>query len=120
MGLLVPVALFASIILLSPLLKLTTYTQTDPPAALDAPVLTAQVGAGLIELQWDAVTGAARYELQAWTEASGWFRTLDGAHIFCAIHSYFSTARKHRLNAIDAIYNAFLDQPFIPITNQAE
>ena len=50
---------------------------------------------------------------------SGCFRTEDGAHIFCALPSYFSTARKHGLDAIDAIDNAFLDQPFILDTNQA-
>ena len=52
-------------------------------------------------------------------KVSGCFRTEDGAHIFCALRSYISTARKHGLNAIDAIYNAFLDQPFIPDNNQA-
>ena len=52
-------------------------------------------------------------------KVSGCFRTQDGAHIFCAIRSYISTARKHGLNAIDAIHNAFLDQPFIPDTSQA-
>ena len=51
-------------------------------------------------------------------KASGCFRTFDGAHVFCAIRSYISTARKHGLNAIDAIYNAFLHQPFIPDTSQ--
>ena len=52
-------------------------------------------------------------------KVSGCFRTEDGAHIFCALRSYISTARKHGLNAIDAIHNAFLDQPFIPDNNQA-
>ncbi len=50
---------------------------------------------------------------------SGCFRTEDGAHIFCALRSYISTARKHGFNAIDAIYNAFLGQPFIPDNIQA-
>ncbi len=52
-------------------------------------------------------------------KVSGCLRTLDGAQPFCRIRSYISTARKHGLNAIDAIYNAFLDQPFIPDTSQA-
>ena len=52
-------------------------------------------------------------------KVSGCFRTLDGAHLFCALRSYISTARKHGINAIDAIYNAFLDQPFIPESTQA-
>ena len=51
-------------------------------------------------------------------KVSGAFRTDDGADTFCAIRSYLSTARKHGLNAIDAIYNAFLDQPFIPAFSQ--
>jgi len=51
-------------------------------------------------------------------KVSGCFRTLDGAHTFCAIRSYISTARKHGINAINAIYDAFLDQPFIPDTSQ--
>ena len=50
-------------------------------------------------------------------KVSGAFRTDDGAHAFCAIRSYISTARKHGLNAIDAIHNAFLDQPFIPASS---
>ena len=52
-------------------------------------------------------------------KVSGAFRTQEGADTFCAIRSYISTARKHGLNAIDAIYNAFLNQPFFPSTNQA-
>ncbi|MXZ21511.1 MAG: transposase [Caldilineaceae bacterium SB0665_bin_25] len=52
-------------------------------------------------------------------KVSGCFRTEDGAHIFCALRSYISTARKHGLNAIDVIHNAFLGQPFIPDTSQA-
>ena len=51
-------------------------------------------------------------------KVSGCFPTLDGAHTFCAIRSYISTARKHGINAINAIYDAFLDQPFIPDTSQ--
>ena len=52
-------------------------------------------------------------------KVSGSFRTQEGADTFCAIRSYISTARKHGQNAIDAIYNAFLDLPFIPSTYQA-
>ena len=52
-------------------------------------------------------------------KVSGSFRTQEGADTFCAIRSYISTVRKHGQNAIDAIYNAFLDLPFIPSTYQA-
>jgi transposase len=47
-------------------------------------------------------------------KVSGAFRTPEGAEIFCAIRSYISTARKHGLNAIDAIHDALLGKPFIP------
>lgn len=52
-------------------------------------------------------------------KVSGAFRTKNGAETFSAIRSYISTARKQGLNAIDALYNAFLGQPFIPTTNTA-
>jgi transposase len=47
-------------------------------------------------------------------KVSGCFRTLAGAETFCAIRSYISTARKHGLNVIDAIYDALSGNPFIP------
>jgi len=50
-------------------------------------------------------------------KVSGAFRTVGGAEIFCAIRSYISTARKHGLNAIDAIHDALLGKPFIPCTS---
>jgi transposase len=45
---------------------------------------------------------------------SGAFRTRSGADTFCAIRSYISTVRKHGYNVIDAIYDAFTGEPFIP------
>ena len=42
------------------------------------PVLTAEAGAGKVELSWEAVTGAVRYELYTWTSADGWQRLDDG------------------------------------------
>ncbi len=53
-------------------------------------------------------------------KVSGAFRTQDGAETFCAIRSYLSTVRKHGQNIIEAVYNAFLDRPFIPAHEQAE
>ena len=47
-------------------------------------------------------------------KVSGAFRTPTGADTFCAIRSYISTVRKHGHNVIDAMYDAFLGQPFIP------
>jgi transposase len=50
-------------------------------------------------------------------KVSGAFRTNDGANTFCALRAYISTARKQGINAIDALFNAFLGQPFFPSTN---
>ena len=47
-------------------------------------------------------------------KVSGTFRTQAGAENFCAIRSYISTVRKHKRNVIEAIYDAFMGQPFIP------
>lgn len=47
-------------------------------------------------------------------KVSGTFRTQIGADTFCAIRSYISTVRKHEHNVIDAMYHAFMGQPFIP------
>ncbi len=52
-------------------------------------------------------------------KVSGSFRTQSGAQTFCSIRSYISTARKQGVNAIDALFNAFLGQPFIPTSNTA-
>lgn len=52
-------------------------------------------------------------------KVSGSFRTKTGAETFCSIRAYISSARKHGINAIDALYNAFLGQPFIPKSSTA-
>ena len=46
---------------------------------------------------------------------SGAFRTLAGAHTFCAIRSYISTVRKQGGNVIAALHDALTGQPFIPL-----
>jgi hypothetical protein len=51
-------------------------------------------------------------------KVSGCFRTLAGTETFCAIRSYTSTARKHGLNVIDALYDALTGNPFIPCTSK--
>ncbi len=50
---------------------------------------------------------------------SGAFRTNTGVEAFCAIRSYISTVRKHGSRVIQAIHDAFADQPFIPVALKA-
>lgn len=52
-------------------------------------------------------------------KVSGTFRTKTGADTFCSLRAYISTARKQGINAIDALFNAFLGQPFSPKTYTA-
>jgi transposase len=52
-------------------------------------------------------------------KVSGAFRTKDGADTFCALRTYISTARKQGINAIDALFHAFLAHPFLPTSNTA-
>ena len=44
-------------------------------------------------------------------KVSGGFRSERGAGVFCAIRSYLSTARKHRLNLMESLKTAFADSP---------
>ncbi len=52
-------------------------------------------------------------------KVSGTFRTRSGAETFCAIRSYISTVRKHGQSVIDAIHNALIGKPFIPLEGVA-
>jgi len=52
-------------------------------------------------------------------KVSGGFRTQDGADTFTAIRAYISTARKQGHNVIDAVYGAFVGQPFMPSEDMA-
>ena len=52
-------------------------------------------------------------------KVSGAFRTMNGADTFCALRSFISTARKQGQNVIDALYDAFLGNPFIPSPGEA-
>jgi len=45
---------------------------------------------------------------------SGTFRSWAGAEQFCRIRSYISTARKHGLQAIDALGAALGENIFMP------
>ena len=49
-----------------------TPTPTATAGPLPAPSLTAELTGVAVKLSWDAVAGAARYELWYWTSADGW------------------------------------------------
>lgn len=45
---------------------------------------------------------------------SGCWRTLTGAETFCAVRSYIATARKHDVNILEALRDAFDGDPWLP------
>lgn len=47
-------------------------------------------------------------------KVSGCWRTLEGAEAFATIRSYISTARKHDINVLDALRQAFDGNPWTP------
>ena len=57
-----------------------TLTPTMTVSVLSTPVLTAEAGEGTVALRWEAVTGAVRYELLAWTSADG-FQEIGGDNL---------------------------------------
>lgn len=52
-------------------------------------------------------------------KVSGGFRTPEGAQGFAQIRGYLSTARKHTVNALAALREAFAGRPFIPTASSA-
>ncbi len=61
--------------------------QTDAESQLPAPPLTAQAAGNAVELRWDPVDGAARYELRSWTESGGWHPLGDNLTATTFIHT---------------------------------
>ena len=70
--------------------------QSSTESMLSTPTLSAQAGENRVDLSWTAVTGAARYELWAWTSAGGWQRLDEGTLDRHNLQSY-RTHRGHDL-----------------------
>ena len=69
--------------------NLVSAQEGSTEAALSAPVLTAEAGEGegTVELRWQAVAGAVRYELLVWTSADG-FQEIGGDNLTGTTYSH--------------------------------
>ena len=65
--------------------------QTAPDSQLPAPALTAQATDDAVELRWQSVDRAVRYELRSWTEAGGWQR-LGGENLTATTFNHTAPA----------------------------
>ena len=65
--------------------------QTDPDSQLPAPALTAQATDDAVALSWQSIDGAARYELQSWTEDGGW-QQLSGQNLTATTFNHTAPA----------------------------
>ena len=81
------------------------YASATVAAALSKPVLTAEGGEGAVELSWEAVTGAVRYELLVWTSADG-FQDIGGDNLTGTTSSHTGlaagTTYYYTVRAVDA------------------
>ena len=65
--------------------------QTAPDSQLPAPALTAQATDDAVELRWQSIDRAVRYELQSWTEAGGW-QQLGGENLTATTFNHTAPA----------------------------
>ena len=65
-------------------------------ATLSAPALTAEAGEDAVELRWQAVPGAVRYELLVWTSADG-FQEIGGDNLTGTTYSHTGACGGHNL-----------------------
>ena len=73
--------------------NLVSAQESSTEATLSAPALTAEAGEGegAVELRWEAVTGAVRYELLVWTSADG-FQEIGGDNLTGTTYSHTGLA----------------------------
>ena len=49
-------------------------------------------------------------------KVSGFFKAQTHAGYFASIRGYISTIKKNKENVLENIHNAFLENPFLPVT----
>ena len=100
--------------------RTATPTPTPQPHELTAPALTAQATAGAIELRWEAVAGAVRYELMVWWKGLTDWQSLGGTTGTSYTHSGLTAGRKYyyTIRAVNAAgeKSDWLQKPYASAT----
>ncbi len=78
-----------------------TPTPTSEPSAISPPALTAAAAQNAIELRWNAVPGATRYELITWRQGAGEWQRIGGTNLTAAtfIHTTVSAGTTYHYAA---------------------
>ena len=100
-----------------------TPTPTSTAPTLSAPVLTAQATEGAIMLNWEAVSGAVRYVLWAWTSSGGRQRLDDGTltdTTFAHTDLAAGTTYQYTVLAVNTANQPGAWSPWIPATVPGE
>ena len=103
-----------------------TPTPTPVSSPLTAPALTAKVKAGenAVELSWEAVPGAVRYELRVWWDPLPAWQPIGGTDGTSYTHSGLTAGRKYyyTIRAVNAAgkKSDWLQTPFPTATVAAE
>ena len=92
--------------------NLASAQETSTTSTPSAPTLTAQSVSGGIDLNWQAVQSAVRYELWAWTSADGFQQLDDGAWTDTSYNHTGLTAGKTYFYTVRAVLTGGVNSPW--------
>lgn len=90
--------------------------------SLPAPSLTAELSGGAVDLEWDSVPGAVRYDLWSWTSEDGW-QEIGGDNLTATTFTHteveVGTTYYYAVRAVNAAGEASAWSEYVPVTATA-